>query len=710
MRPLKHLTLFLLSWIFFLSSDVFAASLPDKAFQALSRYDYFNAKAFFEKSIKKYPCIYNYGMAVIEGRKDNPFFKIDSAYAKVNQALMLFPYCEKKERQMLLRHQVDSMAIVQLKDSIETLAFNETVAHSTISGFNHFMEYYSFSRHFNAAVEMRDSLAFEIAKSDNSSEAYHEFMEKYPSSSLYFEAKGKFERALYHELTAEGTIDAYEKFTLAYPGSPFFREAHEFIYTRFTNISTSPDVYHDFILKYPSSPFVEEAWQKVYDFFIVEFNQNSIMEFKNKYPDYPYQEKLMQDYSLLRQVLLLYESEGKYGFMNQEGTLVVEPIYDYAEPFVEGMSVVSKGGKFGYVSKTGEEVIPPYYDDAEPFQNNLAIVGEKLRYGVIDRNGKMVIPLIYAEISDFSEGLAAAFNGEKYGYIDRFGNVVIPFRYDGAGNFKNGTAVCLLGDFQGIIDSGGNEVIPFQFELAEDFESGAAVVSRNELFGMVSKEFTFLLPIEYDEIGSVSCNRIPVTRKQKTGFADPSGNIVIPLIYDVVQSGSGKGYFMNNLAIVKSAGRYGIIDTSGKKLVPFVYDNIGEPSENIVAVKKGSKWGYLHLNEPYSQPALRFEQALAYRDHFAAVQIKGKWGIIDDKGKTTVASGFDELVYVSGNVYIARRGNTYGLTDVMGNELLPFAYSSAIIMEKEFVRLQNKEETIWFNTKNLEIIRKDPKQ
>ena len=46
----------------------------------------------------------------------------------------------------------------------------------------------------------------------------------------------------------------------------------------------------------------------------------------------------------------------------------------------------------------------------------------------------------------------------------------------------------------------------------------------------------------------------------------------------------------------------------------------------------------------------------------------------------------------------------------MGNELLPFAYSSAIIMEKEFVRLQNKEETIWFNTKNLEIIRKDPKQ
>ncbi|WP_222708662.1 WG repeat-containing protein [Paenibacillus sp. N3.4] len=48
-------------------------------------------------------------------------------------------------------------------------------------------------------------------------------------------------------------------------------------------------------------------------------------------------------------------------------TYAIEPQYDNADSFSEGLAWVSKDLKYGFIDKTGKEVIAPQYDNAAPF-------------------------------------------------------------------------------------------------------------------------------------------------------------------------------------------------------------------------------------------------------------------------------------------------------------------------------------------------------
>ena len=56
---------------------------------------------------------------------------------------------------------------------------------------------------------------------------------------------------------------------------------------------------------------------------------------------------------------------------------------------------VGVDGKYGFVDKTGTMVIPTQYEKVGVFSDGLAPVQLNGRYGYIDRTGAMVIPLQY---------------------------------------------------------------------------------------------------------------------------------------------------------------------------------------------------------------------------------------------------------------------------------------------------------------------------
>ncbi len=45
---------------------------------------------------------------------------------------------------------------------------------------------------------------------------------------------------------------------------------------------------------------------------------------------------------------------GKYGYIDKTGKYVINPQFDYAGSFSEGLAVVEIGGKWGYIDKTGK--------------------------------------------------------------------------------------------------------------------------------------------------------------------------------------------------------------------------------------------------------------------------------------------------------------------------------------------------------------------
>lgn len=59
------------------------------------------------------------------------------------------------------------------------------------------------------------------------------------------------------------------------------------------------------------------------------------------------------------------QRDGKFGFIDNVGKMVVPCQWDMIGYFQEGLAQVRYDGKFGYIDETGIEVIPCQWDEIE---------------------------------------------------------------------------------------------------------------------------------------------------------------------------------------------------------------------------------------------------------------------------------------------------------------------------------------------------------
>jgi len=97
-----------------------------------------------------------------------------------------------------------------------------------------------------------------------------------------------------------------------------------------------------------------------------------------------------------------HDTYGLYGYKDDKGQIVVQPLFDYAGNFFEGMAVVAIGGKWGYIDRTGKQAIPLKYEEATEFSEGLAAVKLNGKWGYIDKTGAIKIVFIYANAKRFT--------------------------------------------------------------------------------------------------------------------------------------------------------------------------------------------------------------------------------------------------------------------------------------------------------------------
>ena len=124
--------------------------------------------------------------------------------------------------------------------------------------------------------------------------------------------------------------------------------------------------------------------------------------------------------------MVKFKEMGKYGFVGyiNNKKIYIEPQFDFAWDFSEGLAVVEIAGKQGYIDFTGETVIPPIYDRAYGFSEGMAKVRVGKKYGFIDKTGKLVIGYRFDDADKFEKGVAKVKIGKMRTYIDKSGNFV----------------------------------------------------------------------------------------------------------------------------------------------------------------------------------------------------------------------------------------------------------------------------------------------
>ncbi len=319
------------------------------------------------------------------------------------------------------------------------------------------------------------------------------------------------------------------------------------------------------------------------------------------------------------EVLYPISEDGKWGYIDRSGKVVVTPQFDAAERFHEGLAAVRLKHRLAFIDSSGAIAISTDFDvtgfNLSPFRfsEGLAPVPVAKKWGYIDKHGTLVIPAVFSDANAFSEGLARVESGGKIGYIDRTGNLTIAARFLSGEDFSEGVALVQTGegkkgfdDSYGYIDKQGRFVIPPRRRLMPgSFSEGLAAFA-------VGGE------VEYAD------NNVPVNIiGMEFGCIDKSGKTVIKPRF------VGIGEFHDGLALAQTdgalhrgiEGSFGFIDTSGKLVIPDTFETAQPFSEGLAAVKQKGLWGFIDrtgtfvIPPRFNGPTESFSHGLAKFTH-----------------------------------------------------------------------------------------------
>ena len=91
----------------------------------------------------------------------------------------------------------------------------------------------------------------------------------------------------------------------------------------------------------------------------------------------------------------------KYGFIDKSGKFVIEPQFEFADDFSEGLAIVTINDEYGFIDKSGKFVIEPQFEYASKFSDGISRVENNGKEFKIDTNGNVVSDLDSYE--DFTE-------------------------------------------------------------------------------------------------------------------------------------------------------------------------------------------------------------------------------------------------------------------------------------------------------------------
>jgi len=277
-------------------------------------------------------------------------------------------------------------------------------------------------------------------------------------------------------------------------------------------------------------------------------------------------------------LIVFRQSEGgKCGFLELDETVAIEPSWDGCFAFRFGRAkvynVAGEGDRlFGFLNSEGDLAIDLVFEVASSFFESRALVKLSPNAG----------PELIEKL------------GSKLGYVDRDGNPVTKFEFDKADQFSNGMAMVArkVGEHAyddeysqgvedifayGFINLEGELVWPMEFRWAEDFnEAGFAKVDICDeddecKAGIIDKDGGWKFrPETYEYIASFSEGLAFVeTHEGWKGYVDEHGE-------KVFEASNGTP-FVNGVADVKfwfddeldACGSSGLVDTKGEYIFPF---------------------------------------------------------------------------------------------------------------------------------------------
>jgi len=203
--------------------------------------------------------------------------------------------------------------------------------------------------------------------------------------------------------------------------------------------------------------------------------------------------------------------EGLQGFINSEGFIICNPIYDWIDIshlFDYSIAIVRKSGKYGLVDENGKQILDTIYDEISliygELSNNTYIAEVQIKglKALFFINLKTLTKLAYNDFKiDKENQLIYTFKDNKQGIINlKTGREIISPKYEEIipwGYFykvKNNSK-------WGLVNIYSEEVLQPIYDEIEPFRHHFARIMKDGLYGFINEKGTLLADARYSLAG-----------------------------------------------------------------------------------------------------------------------------------------------------------------------------------------------------------------
>jgi hypothetical protein len=288
--------------------------------------------------------------------------------------------------------------------------------------------------------------------------------------------------------------------------------------------------------------------------------------------------------------------DGKYGYIDRTGRVVIRPQFDSAGNFSDGLALVITEGSYHYIDSRGGSAFAAEYENARDFSDGMASVyvsGPLGRaWGAINVKGQLAVPPLSSFPLEFHQGLAWCWNsgGPPFSFVDRVGDMVIRAGVRERARFSEGLARASDGGRHGYINKAGKVIVKGQFDWSGDFHEGLAFFMNEgnppDRWGYINKVGKVVIKPQFEKAGDFSEGLAPVRIDGKWGYINRAGKVVIAPQFDEARS------FSEGLAVVSGIGGsplFGYIDRRGKTVIKPQFGRAGDFSDGLAQVWIGDR-------------------------------------------------------------------------------------------------------------------------
>ena len=402
----------------------------------------------------------------------------------------------------------------------------------------------------------------------------------------------------------------------------------------------------------------------------------------------PNKEKIKEDSTTDAYYLL--KREEKYGVINTNGDIIIEPQYDkiVIPNQHKALFICNNENSRKILNDKNEEILKKY-ENIQPIALSNAVIENSYeknvlrykadgKYGLITYEGKIIVKAKYDEISSlgYRENQILIRENGKYGLINNEGTQIIKPIYDTIQSDeyysiendykKSGYIVCNTTsegyrygyyDYEAnkILDAEYNKIINTQYQSI-DFNENAQLftVERTGKFGVLNNKGSEILKAEYDEV-QIEGIYIYTKKGEETKVFDKSGKEVDIDSNKAIEATQNSKYY-----IEKENNTYNILNEQFEKI---------------------SKTGYSYLE-------------LLFDKYFIATNEQGKTGVIDSEENIIIEFKYSMIQVITSKNAVQAIDFDTGKVEIYNNKLEKTIgmKDMSIVNVNKYIKVYNEEE------------------